>query len=76
MLVWQSLGCQLHSNTVVASVTKDFKFVTVQLTSSCVRLGQSFKTVGYGCTSCWGDVGAGNVEADVIYITFIGVSNT
>ena len=28
MLVWQSLGCQLHSNAVVASVTKDFKFVT------------------------------------------------
>ena len=37
----------------------------VQLTSSCVRLGQSFKTVGYGCTSCRGDVGAGDVEADV-----------
>ena len=29
----------------------------VQLTSSRVRLGQSFKTVGCGCTSCWGDVG-------------------
>ena len=28
MLVWQSLECQLHSNAVVASVTKDFKFVT------------------------------------------------
>ena len=28
MLVGQSLGCQLHSNAVVASVTKDFKFVT------------------------------------------------
>ena len=28
MLVWQSLGCELHSNAVVASVTKDFKFVT------------------------------------------------
>ena len=29
MLVWQSLGCQLHSNNaVVASVSKDFKFVT------------------------------------------------
>ena len=27
MLVWQSLGCQLHSKAVVASVTKDFKFV-------------------------------------------------
>ena len=36
-----------------------------------VQLGQSFKTVGYGCTSCWGDVGAGDAEADVIYITFI-----
>ena len=28
MLVWQSLGCQLNSNAVIASVTKDFKFVT------------------------------------------------
>ena len=44
----------------------------VQMTSSRVRLGQSFKTVGYGCTSCWGDVGAGDEEADVFYIPFIG----
>ena len=43
----------------------------VQLTSSRVRLGQSFKTVGYECASCWADVGAGNVEADVFYIPFI-----
>ena len=43
----------------------------VQLTSSRVRLGQSLKTVGYGCSSCWGDVGAGDVEADVFYIPFI-----
>ena len=43
----------------------------VQLTSSRVRLGQSFKTVGYGCASCWGNVGAGNVEADIFYIPFI-----
>ena len=43
----------------------------VQMTSSRVRLGQSFKTVGCGCTSCWGDVGAGSVEADVFYIPFI-----
>ena len=43
----------------------------VQLTSSRVRLGQSFKTVGCGCTSCWGDLGAGSVEADVFYIPFI-----
>ena len=41
------------------------------MTSSRVRLGQSFKTVGYGCTSCWGDVGAGHVEADVFYVSFI-----
>ena len=41
------------------------------MTSSRVRLGQSFKTVGYGCASCWGDVGAGNVEADIFYIPFI-----
>ena len=31
----------------------------VQMTSSRVRLGQSFKTIGYGCASCWADVGAG-----------------
>ena len=37
----------------------------------CVQVGQSFKMVGYGCTSCWGDVGAGDAEADVIYISFI-----
>ena len=36
-----------------------------------VQLGQSFKTVGYGCTSCWGDVGAGDAEVDVTYISFI-----
>ena len=48
-----------------------FKRQTVQLTSSRVRLGQSFKTVGCGCTSCWGDLGAGSVEADVFYIPFI-----
>ena len=37
-----------------------------------VQLSQSFKSVGYGgCASCWGDVGAGDAEADVIYITFI-----
>ena len=36
-----------------------------------VQLGQSFKTVGYGCTSCWGDVGAEDAEADVFYISFI-----
>ena len=28
MLVWERFGCQVHSNAVVASVTKDFKFVT------------------------------------------------
>ena len=43
----------------------------VQMTSSRVRLGQSFKTVGYGCASCWGDLGAGSVEADVFYIPFV-----
>ena len=35
-----------------------------------VQVGQKFKTVGYGCTSCWSDVGAGDAEADVI--SFIG----
>ena len=44
---------------------------SVQLTSSRVRLGQSFKTVGCGSASCWGDLGAGSVEADVFYIPFI-----
>ena len=44
---------------------------SVQLTSSRVRLGQSFKTVGYGSASCWDDLGAGSVEADVFYIPFI-----
>ena len=39
------------------------------MTSSRVRLGQSFKTVGYGSASCWGDVGAGSVEADVFLYT-------
>ena len=39
--------------------------------STPVQIGQSFKTVGNGCTSCWGDVGAGDAEADVIYIPFI-----
>ena len=43
----------------------------VQWTSSRVRLGQSFKTIEYGCTSCWGHVEAGHVEADVFYIPFI-----
>ena len=28
-------------------------------------------TVGYGCTSCWGDIGAGDPEVDIIYISFI-----
>ena len=28
MLVWERIGCELYSDTVVASVTKDFKFVT------------------------------------------------
>ena len=53
--------------------TTDIMFVvrSVQLTSSRVRLGQSFKTVGYGSASCWGDLGAGSVEADVFYIPFI-----
>ena len=45
--------------------------IPVQLTSSRVRLGQSFKTVGYGSASCWGDLGAGSVEADVFYVPFI-----
>ena len=34
-------------------------------------MGQSLKTFGYGCTSCWGDVAAGDAEANVIYISFI-----
>ena len=34
-------------------------------------MGQSFKTFGYGCTSCWGGVGAGDAEVDAINISFI-----
>ena len=26
---------------------------------------------GYGCSSCWGDIGAGNAEVDVIYTRYI-----
>ena len=44
---------------------------SVQWTSSRVRLGQSLKTVGYGCTSCWGDAEAGDPEVNIIYILFI-----
>ena len=33
MLVWERFGCQLHSNAVGASVTKDFKFETEYLSS-------------------------------------------
>ena len=53
------------------NLTDSYHDSSVQMTSSRVRLGQSFKTVGCGCTSCWGDVGAGSVEADVFYIPFI-----
>ena len=68
-------GCLFH----VASVQPYFAKPTfdpvhirdVQMTSSRVRLGQSFKTVGYGSASCWGDVGAGNVEAGIVYMPFI-----
>ena len=43
-----------------------------QVADCCfVQVGQSFNTFGYGCTSCWGGVGAGNAEVDVIYISFI-----
>ena len=31
----------------------------------------SLKTVGYGCTLCWGCVRGEDAEADVIYILFI-----
>ena len=55
----------------VGSEERDVLLRRGVFTSSRVRLGQSFKTVGYGCTSCWGDVGAGDVEADVFYIPFI-----
>ena len=34
MLVWERIGCQLYSNAVVASVTKNFKFVTRVLKQS------------------------------------------
>ena len=55
----------------VGSIHSTCPLIPVQMTSSRVRLGQSFKTVGYGSASCWGDLGAGSVEADVFYIPFI-----
>ena len=36
-----------------------------------VDVGQSFKTFGYGCTSCRSCVGTGDAEVDIIYISFI-----
>ena len=48
---------KLYTNEVFRKREK-IAITVVQLTSSRVRLGQSFKTVGCGCTSCWGDVGA------------------
>ena len=65
-----SAGKKVVSNTKTLH-TPPPRIFNVQLTSSRVRLGQSFKTVGCGCTSCWGDLGAGSVEADVFYIPFI-----
>ena len=35
MLVWETVGCQLYSNAVVASVMKDLKFVTEYLSTGC-----------------------------------------
>ena len=66
---WRLAG----ASAAVAEVTKHVRIVKtgVQMTSSRVRLGQSFKTVGYGSASYWGDLGAGSVEADVFYIPFI-----
>ena len=54
------------SKRLVGGITgcKYIVVVVVQLTSSRVRLGRSFKTVGYGSASCWGDLGAGSVEAE------------
>ena len=69
------LGCSCACCVVVDAVFKSPRTLVypevLKLTSSRVRLGQSFKTVGYGCASCWGDVGAGSVEADIFYIPFI-----
>ena len=47
---YKGVVCPLHRCTVTV-------VPHVQMTSSRVRLDQSFKTVGCGCTSCWGDVG-------------------
>ena len=66
------MACSLHSVTTGSRDRANVPLIIiVQLTSSRVRLGQSFKTVGYGSASCWGDLGAGSVEADVFYIPFI-----
>ena len=43
MLVWERLGCKLHSNAVVASVTKDFKFVCTEADLGC-HIGVTFIT--------------------------------
>ena len=79
VVLCDAVSCPLVHSYIPKSLSPVQEFLyakCVQLTLSCVRLGQSFKTVGYGCTSCWGCVGAGDVEADVIYIIFIGASNT
>ena len=64
-------GPRLEGRRPLQAFKDSFLAKRVQLTSSRVRLGQSFKTVGYGSASCWGDLGAGSVEADVFYIPFI-----
>ena len=67
-------GRTCSTQHVKGTLTQHVKGTTnssVQMTSSRVRLGQSFKTVAYGYASCWADVGAGNVETDVFYIPFI-----
>ena len=51
-------GLSVYADANYAAGADYQRLITgVQMTSSRVRLGQSFKTVGYGCTSCWGDVG-------------------
>ena len=62
---------KFKTNKLITAAWTKAENHNVQMTSSRVRLGQSFKTVGCGCTSCWGDLGAGSVEADVFYIPFI-----
>ena len=60
----QSYTLKYVVHVLGGAVSKKYKYQHCSDDLSRVRLGQSFKTVGYGSASCWGDVGAGSVEAE------------